>query len=190
VKLTARSTLTTVALAVGGVLRRHGITAVLTGGACASLHTDGSYVSKDADFVVQGLVRQAALDFALAELGFERQGDRYVHPRVRFYLEFPPGPLAIGSDLDIDPIEVDGGNGPALVLSPTDSCRDRLAAFYHWRDWQSLRLAISIAQTHQVDLKTIEKWSRSEGSLDAYQEFLRELARPRPTRARRQARQP
>ena len=88
-RVTARSSLPTVALVVGGVLRRHGITAVLTGGACASLHTDGSYVSKDADFVVRGVVRQAALDAALAELGFERHGDRYVHPRVRFYLEFP-----------------------------------------------------------------------------------------------------
>ena len=93
------------------------------------LHTGGAYVSKDADFVVRGAVRQAALDSALGEIGFERQGDRYVHPRVSFYVEFPPGPLAIGSDLDIHPIEVDRGAGPALVLSPTDSCRDRLAAF-------------------------------------------------------------
>ena len=185
-RLTARSSLPTVALVAGGVLRRHGITAVLTGGACASLHTDGAYFSKDADFVVRGAVRQAALDAALAELGFERRGDRYVHPRVRFYLEFPPGPLAIGSDLNIQPIEVDGGAGPALVLSPTDSCRDRLAAFYHWRDRQSLRVAVSIAHAHPVNVKAIEKWSRSEGSLDAYREFLRELARQRPTRARRQ----
>ena len=184
-KLTTRSSLTTVALAVGGVLRRHGITAVLTGGACASLHTDGSYVSKDADFVIRGAVARAVLDSALAELGFERRGDRYVHPRVPFYLEFPPGPLAIGADLDIQPIEVDGKAGPALVLSPTDSCRDRLAAFYHWRDRQSLRLAVSIARANPVDLRKIEEWSRSEDSLTAYQEFLRELTRAQPTRIRR-----
>lgn len=184
-KLTARSSLAVVALAVGGVLRRHDITAVLTGGACASLHTNGSYVSKDADFVVRGAVRQAALDSALRELGFARQGDRYVHPRVRFYLEFPPGPLAIGSDLNIQPIEVDGGEGPALVLSPTDSCRDRLAAFYHWRDRQSLRLAVSIARAHSVDLKAIERWSKAEGSLERYETFLRELARPQRAKGRR-----
>jgi hypothetical protein len=182
VKLTARSSLATVALAVGGILRRHGINAVLTGGACASLHTDGSYVSKDADFVVRGTVRQAALDAALGELGFERQGDRYVHPRVRFYLEFPPGPLAIGSDLDIHPIEVEGRTGPALVLSPTDSCRDRLAAFYHWRDWQSLRLAVRIARAHPVDMQMIERWSRAEGSPEGYQTFLAALRRPRRLR--------
>lgn len=183
-KLTARSSLATVALAVGGMLRRRGITAVLTGGACASLHTDGSYVSKDADFVLRGVVRQDALDSVLGELGFERQGDRYVHPRVRFYLEFPPGPLAIGSDLDVHPIEVDGGTGAALVLSPTDSCRDRLAAFYHWRDWQSLRLAVRIARAHPVDMQIIERWSRAEGSSEGYQTFLRELGRTKGARVR------
>ena len=98
-KLNTRASLTTVALTVGAVLRRRGITAVLTSGACASLHTGGAYVSNDADFVVRGAVRQVALDSALGELGFQRQGDRYVHPRVSFYVEFPPGPLAIGSDL-------------------------------------------------------------------------------------------
>lgn len=184
-KLHARSSLARVALVVGGVLRRRGIHAVLTGGACASLHTGGVYVSKDADFVVRGVVRKAALDAALHELGFERNGDRYTHPRVRFYLEFPPGPLAIGADLDIRPVEMDGGAGPALVLSPTDSCRDRLAAFYHWRDWQSLRLAVLIARSQAVDLKAIERWSQAEDSGEGFQTFLRELERTKGARVRR-----
>jgi hypothetical protein len=67
-----------VALAVGAQLTRRGISAVLTGGACVAIYT-GTYVSKDADFVVQGRVQQAELDAALAELGFTRQADRYVH---------------------------------------------------------------------------------------------------------------
>ncbi len=90
-RLTAEPTLPEVAVAVGAQLRRRGITAVLTGGACVSVYTDGSYVSKDADFVIQGTVQQAALDGALAEPGFARKGDRYVHPDLEFYLEFPPG---------------------------------------------------------------------------------------------------
>jgi len=177
VKLTAASTLSEVAIAVGAQLRRHGITAVLTGGACVSVYTDGSYVSKDADFVLQGRVQQTALDGALAALGFARKGDRYVHPEVEFYLEFPPGPLAIGSDLAIQPAEVSIADEVALALSATDSCRDRLAAFYHWRDRQSLRLAVAVARHQAVDLDVIQKWSRSEGSLDEYEEFLKELRR-------------
>src|SRR3972149_2068169 len=41
VKIAARASLADVALQVGDALRRHGIRAVLTGGACASLHTGG-----------------------------------------------------------------------------------------------------------------------------------------------------
>jgi hypothetical protein len=100
VTLTGDSTLPQVALAVGAQLTRRGIRAVLTGGACVSIYT-GTYVSKDVDFVLEGRIRQQALDEALRELGFERRGDRYVHPDVRFFIEFPPGPLSIGEDLAI-----------------------------------------------------------------------------------------
>jgi hypothetical protein len=65
----------------------------------------------------------------------------------------------------------------ALALSPTDSCRDRLAAFYHWRDRQSLRLAVAVARHQAVDLEAIRKWSRAEGSLAEYEEFLGEFRR-------------
>jgi hypothetical protein len=142
-----------------------------------SVYTDGSYVSKDADFVIQGTVAQATLDGALAELGFARHGDRYVHPDVEFYIEFPLGPLAIGADLSIRPAEVSIADDVALALSPTDSCRDRLAAFYHWRDRQSLGLAVAVACRQPVDLDAIRKWSRAEGHVDGFEEFLRELRR-------------
>jgi hypothetical protein len=106
-----------------------------------------------------------------------REGDRYVHPQVGFYLEFPRGPLAIGTDLAIRPVEVAVGDNVMLALSPTDSCRDRLAVFYHWRDRQSLHLAVAVARHQPVDLDTIRAWSRAEGSLDDYEEFLSELRR-------------
>lgn len=176
--LTAESTLPEVAVAVGSQLRQRGVTAVLTGGACVAVYTDGTYVSKDADFVIQGRTQQSTLDRALADLGFVRTGDRYVHPHVRFYVEFPPGPLAIGSDLAIHPVELVVGNETTLALSATDACRDRLAAFYHWHDRQSLRLAVRLAQHQRVDLDAIRNWSRAEASLDRFDEFLRELRRP------------
>jgi len=148
---------------VGAHLRDRGIDAVLTDCACVAVYSDGSYVSKDADFVIRRRVRQAVLDSALGELGFWRDGDRYVHNDVRFYLEFPPGPLAIGTDLTIQPIEVAVGNKRMLALSATDSCRDRLAAFYHWRDRQSLRLAVAVARHQAVDLDVIRKSPRLRG---------------------------
>lgn len=172
--LTADSTLKEVALAVGAHLADRGIRAVLTGGACVAIHT-GTYTSKDADFVLQGIIRQKDLDTALLELGFVRAGDRYVHPDTPFFLEFPPGPLSIGDDLAILPVDLAADGPVALGLSATDSCRDRLAAFYHWKDRQALALAVEIAQKQSVNMELIERWSATEGMADAFVVFRREV---------------
>jgi hypothetical protein len=129
VTLTRKSTLQEVAVTVGAHLTQRGITAVLTGGACVAIHT-GTYVSKDADFVIQSNVGQQILEHALGELGFSRRGDHCVHSDVPFFIEFPPGPLSIGDDLNIVPTESTVAGIAALGLSATDSCRNRLAAFY------------------------------------------------------------
>ncbi len=164
-------------MALGDALRRHGIGAVLTGGACASLHTGGDYESRDVDFVLIGPTTRARLDAAMASLGFTRSGDRYVHPRSAFYAEFPRGPLAVGSDSAITPVVRRRGAARALALSATDSCRDRLAAFYHWNDRGSLAVAVAIARRRRVDLRLIRRWSVAEQSLAGFQEFLGELRR-------------
>jgi len=173
-----------VAIQVGDALRRHGIRAVLTGGACASLHSGGRYTSVDTDFIVSGRVTQTALDAAMASVGFGRRGDRYVHPRVRFYVEFPRGPLAVGGDYRVRPVERRYGRARALVLSPTDSCRDRLAAFYHWSDRQSLAVAVSIALRHRIDFGVVRRWSVGEGAAARFEEFLAALGTARRRRPR------
>ncbi len=118
--LTARSSLADVAFAVGAVLRRHRIPAVLTGGACVALHTDGAYVSHDLDFILQGVeaITAARLDDALAELGFRRRGNQYRHPKLDLYIEFPPGPLAIGGDHHVKPVELRRRRQVLRALSP------------------------------------------------------------------------
>ena len=188
--ITARSSLSSVAIQVGDALRRHGIRAILTGGACASLHSGGAYVSADMDFILLGHVTQAALDAAMGSVGFRRRADRYLHSRARFYVEFPRGPVAIGGDYRIKPVEHRLSRARALVLSPTDSCRDRLAAFYHWNDRQSLAVAVAIARRNRVKLAAIHRWSVTEGAEHRFDEFLAELGtargkRSRPVRKRR-----
>lgn len=183
--ITARSSLSSVAVQVGDALRRHGIRAVLTGGACASLHSGGAYYSVDMDFILLGHVTQAALDAAMGSVGFRRKGDRYLHPGARFYVEFPRGPLAIGGDYRLRPVEHRLGRSRALVLSPTDSCRDRLAAFYHWNDRQSLAVSVSIALRNRVNLAAIRRWSSAEGAAHGFDEFLAELRAARRRRSRR-----
>jgi hypothetical protein len=177
--LNQRTRLPTVAAAVGAALARHEIRAVLTGGACASVYTRGHYQSRDIDFIVVGATTQARLDTALGSIGFVRKGDRYVHARLAFYVEFPRGPLAIGDDYRIRPVSRRAGGGRLLLLSATDSCRDRLAAFYHWNDRQSLQVAAQIARTQRVNLAAIRRWSAAEGFPDRFREFLDEVRRSR-----------
>lgn len=172
-----RPSLAAVAITVGDALRRHGIRAVLTGGACASLYTRGTYQSVDVDFIVSGPVTQAALDAAMGSVGFRRRRDRYVHPRLPFYVEFPRGPLAVGRDYRIRPVERARGRARTLALSATDSCRDRLAAFYHWGDRQSLEVAVAIAARNPINLAAIRRWSARERSAGLFEEFILELRR-------------
>ena len=175
--LTRRSTLAEVAAAVSTALRHAGIHAVLTGGACASLHSGGAYQSHDLDFIVDGGATRQALDAAMAVAGFRRQYDRYVHPATPLFVGFPRGPLAVGGDFDVRPVALRLGRGSALALSATDACRDRLAAFFHWADRQSLAAAVAIARRRRVDLARIRRWSIREGFVDKFAEFRAALRR-------------
>lgn len=164
---------------VGEALATRGIRAVLTGGACAGIYSGGLYSSQDVDFVLEGRVDPAKLDAVMASLGFSRSGNRYVHPESPFWIEFPRGPLGVGADLKVRPVPLRSSDGTTLALSATDSCRDRLAAFFHWSDRQSLAVAVEIAHRHEVDLARIRRWSESEGHRTRFEEFERELERRR-----------
>ena len=169
--LTKRSTLEEVAVLVTNALSQSGIRAVLTGGACASLHSKGAIRSYDLDFVLQSAVTRKDLDAAMLSIGFRRQGRLYRNPSTKFFVDFPPGPLGIGKDIGIRPITYRVGSAAIRMLSATDSCRDRLAAFYHWSDRQSLLDAVEIARIRSVNLRKIREWSTQEGALDAFKRF-------------------
>jgi len=76
-------------------------------------------------------VSAAQLDRAMAGIGFKRAGNQYEHPSAPFFVEFPAGPLGIGGDLQVRPVERTIKGTIVSTLSAADSCRDRLAAFYH-----------------------------------------------------------
>ncbi len=183
-KITARSSLRHVAAVVAKTLSAAGIRAVLTGGACATIYSGGEYQSEDLDLILQSSPTQKALDLAMAKAGFARHGDSYDHPDTRFFVEFPRGPLSIGSDLSVRPAELRIAGVRVVLLSATDSCRDRLAAFYHWKDRQSLLAAVAIAARHTVDLERIQSWSAREGAKEEFEEFVKEVRVRRAVRRR------
>jgi hypothetical protein len=183
-KITALSSLRQVAAVVAKALGGAGIRAVLTGGACATIYSGGEYQSEDLDLILQSSPTQKALDQAMAKAGFVRHGDSYDHPDTQFFVEFPRGPLSIGSDLSVKPAELPIAGVRVVLLSATDSCRDRLAAFYHWNDRQSLRAAVAVAVRHPVDLARIRSWSAREGADRGFEEFVEEVRTARAARRR------
>jgi hypothetical protein len=149
VKIDRDSPLEQVAAAVAAALDAAGLRAVLTGGAAAVIHSGGDYESEDLDFILESSPTQERLDEVLAEIGFSRKRDHYIHRASPFFIEFVRGPLAIGRDIRIRPIEMRVGQQRILALSATDSCRDRLAAFYHWNDRQTSRRRFRFNEFHR-----------------------------------------
>ena len=91
-----------VAAAVSTALARHGIRAVLSGGAVVSIYSGYAYESKDLDFIIEGIAKDEAP--AMKELGFRKESGRYwTHPGTEFWVEFPSGPLQVG-DARVDAI--------------------------------------------------------------------------------------
>jgi hypothetical protein len=118
--ISAKSSLVDVAFAVSTALDQAGIVAVLTGGSAATYHAPDAVQSLDLDFVIT--MHANAGEPALTALGYSRTGDYYQHHDSPFSLEFPPGPLGVGSDL-IDSWDTVRRAAQVLyVLSATDSC--------------------------------------------------------------------
>ena len=120
-KITGRSSAREVATHVAAALEDKGLRAVLSGGGCASIYTEGLYQSVDLDFILQGPGTQRELDEAMTSIGFARKGTQYFHALARYYVEFPPGPLGIGSDYRIEPVEVVSRGRRFRTSGPADS---------------------------------------------------------------------
>jgi hypothetical protein len=146
-------------------LKSRGIQTVLSGGACVSIYSANRYESLDLDFVEKVLSGRKKLRAALLEIGFTPEARYFKHPDTRFFLEFPPGPLCVGDEPVKQVIQLTFSTGELLLISPTDSVKDRLAGYYHWRDLQCLRQALLIAATREIDLEEVSRWSNHEGML-------------------------
>lgn len=161
--ITETSSLTDVAFAVCTALSRVGVTGVLTGGSAATFYAPEAYQSLDLDFVITLRGDDGGAN-ALRDLGFMQHGQFYRHPRTRFTLDFPRGPLAVGDDLITRWSTVRRGAEVLQVLSATDACRDRLASFLFWNDFSGLEQALAVlrAQRRKVNVALIREWCARE----------------------------
>ncbi len=169
-----------VAAFVQSHLRQKGIEVVLSGGASVSIYTVGKYVSLDLDLVNVYSASRRAIRDAMGEIGFEEEGRHFKSPDTPHIVEFPPGPLTVGAEPVKEVQEIKLSTGVLRVISPTDSVKDRLAAYYHWGDQQALEQARLVAGNNEIDLHEVKRWSAAEGKSQEFDRIRRRIF-PRPS---------
>jgi len=148
---------------------------VLSGGSCVEIYSRGEYTSWDLDLINQYNEQFKKIHAVMKELGFKEHNKYFVHDDTKYFIEFPSGPLGVG-DAPVENIaEIDTEAGVLRLLTPTDCIKDRLSAYYHWDDEQSLQQAIWVAEQNDYDLQSVKKWSIKEGSEAKYTIFENNL---------------
>lgn len=187
--ITRRSTIRDVAAQLSQALADAGITAVLTGGAAVAVYSANKYQSYDIDFVTAASRRELAT--IMSALGFQRgPGRHFEHPATRLVVEFVAWPVTVGDEVVRKWSSIKTVAGTLQILTPTQCVKDRLAAFFHWRDAQSLEQALLVGKAHRIALTELARWSSAEGHAEDFAEFRRRLQgirrqqRPVPKRAR------
>jgi hypothetical protein len=157
-------------------LRKEGLDSILVGGACVSIYTKNKYQSFDLDFVTHAAIKEVAP--VLAELGFKRESSRhFVRPDCPFFIEFVAPPAAVGNEPLKGEKKIKTKLGTLVLMTPTDSVKDRLAAYYHWNDQQALEQALMVAKSQKIDFHEIKRWSEQEGHSEKHRQFLERLRR-------------
>lgn len=152
-------------------LKKHSINCVLSGGACVSIYTTNQYQSYDLDFIENMSTGRKKLRDVLSKIGFSEENRYFKHPETNYFVEFPPGPLSVGDEPITKTREIKFCTGKLRLLSPTDCIKDRLAAYYHWDDRQSLQQAFLVAKYNIVNLKEICRWSKIEGKKTEFEKI-------------------
>ncbi len=160
------------AIAISGYLLKNGIEVVLTGGACVVIYTNNKYMSYDLDFVLISSDKQKKVKQLFMNLDFYEEDRYFKHNDTEYFIDFVSPPLSVGEEPVNEISEIKKGGNILKLLSPTDCVKDRLIAFYHWDDRQSLEQAIAVYRNKKVNLKEIERWSANEGMSAKYKIFL------------------
>jgi hypothetical protein len=158
-------------------LDRAGIEVILSGGAAVSIYTDNRYQSRDIDLIETGLATHSQIQRAMRALGFHDVGRHYEHPDSAWLVEFPGGPPYVGGEPTGPVEEIAFATGMLRLISPTDSVKDRLSAFFHWHDRQSLEQARLIAEMQDVDLDELRRWSAKEGKTREFEAIVQHLGK-------------
>ncbi len=157
-------------------LEEEGIKTVLSGGSCVEIYSQGKYTSDDIDLIDRFNGGHTKIKNVMFQLGFKEHNRYFIHEDTRYFIEFPRGPLGVG-DAPVNEIASrESETGILRLLTPNDCIKDRLAAYYHWDDPQSLEQAIWVAQQNKFNMDSIKEWSRNEKELGKFEIFKGRLS--------------
>jgi hypothetical protein len=170
-KISKKTTRLQLAALITQTLGKENMSAVLVGGAVVSIYTNNKYESYDLDFISPD--DHAKIEKVLARLGFKKTGKSFEHPETALFVEFPNGPIAIGKKIPVNPEgKIKSGKTTVTLLSPTQCVMDRLSAWYHWNDTESLEQAVLVSQSQPIKIEEIRKWSAGEGEIEKFERYL------------------
>lgn len=156
-------------------LQAENIHVVLSGGSAVSFYSSNKYVSKDLDLINTSFTKRNKIKAVMEKLGFQEQGRYFVSAETKFFLEFPDGPLSVGEEPVKEINEFDLSTGTLKIISSTDCVKDRLCAFYFWKDLQGLEQAVLVTKNQEVDLKEIKRWSKTEDKEQEFEVFKQKI---------------
>lgn len=173
-KISGKTTMTELGAIVCEALKAEGIDAFLSGGAVVSIYTENKYQSWDLDLITAG--SRKTIKKIMLTLGFNQDtGRHFIHPDSRIFVEFPGSAVLIGDQPITEFKSLKTKAGTLKLLMPTDCVKDRLAAYIHWNDKQSLEQAVWVALKHPVKLEQIKKFCQKENAPEKYNDFLAAL---------------
>jgi hypothetical protein len=149
---------------VANHLRDQNIRVVLVGGLAVEIYSKNIYLTQDIDMVDISYSKPAKLHAAMAQLSFIKQGRIFVNDTTDITVEFPSAPITVGDEAVTDTTQARSPAGIIPILKPGDVIKDRLAAYFHWRDRPSLVQALAVLVKFPQERKRINAFCKKEGS--------------------------
>jgi len=156
---------------VCSALEKDGIETVLSGGSCVEIYSQGKYTSDDIDLIDRFNGGHTQIKNVMLKLGFKEHNRYFVHEDTPLFIEFPRGPLGVGDEPVNEIALKEEDTGILKLLTPTDCIKDRLAAYLHWDDLQSLEQAVWVAEQNEFDMESVRTWTVNENEIEKFEVF-------------------
>ncbi|HFB64703.1 MAG TPA: hypothetical protein ENJ60_04100, partial [Aeromonadales bacterium] len=132
-------------------LEADGIEVVLVGGLAVEFYSKNIYLTKDIDMVNINYQAPAIIGETMAKLGFYKKGSIYKNTSTKITVEFPSAPLFVGDKLIKETTFITIGEYKIPILNRVDVVKDRLSAYFHWKDRPALAQALTVMTCHQIN---------------------------------------